>query len=51
MVLQRLSPAERVAFVLHDIFGVPFGSINPVMRGGFRMLGIRQFLLLTLDDR
>jgi len=27
VVLQRLSPAERVVFVLHDIFGVPFGSI------------------------
>ena len=28
VVLQRLSPAERVVFVLHDIFGVPFGSIG-----------------------
>ena len=27
VVLQRLSPAERVAFVLHDIFGVPFDSV------------------------
>ncbi len=27
VVLQRLSPAERVVFVLHDIFGVPFSSI------------------------
>ncbi len=27
VVLQRLSPAERVVFVLHDIFGVPFGLI------------------------
>jgi RNA polymerase sigma-70 factor (ECF subfamily) len=27
VVLQRLSPAERVVFVLHDIFGIPFGSI------------------------
>ena len=27
VVLQRLSPAERVVLVLHDIFGVPFGSI------------------------
>jgi len=26
-------------------------AYNPVMRGGFRMLGIKQFLLLTLDDR
>ena len=27
VVLERLSPAERVAFVLHDIFGVPFDTI------------------------
>ncbi|QLL07417.1 RNA polymerase sigma factor SigI [Mycobacterium vicinigordonae] len=26
-VLRRLSPSERVAFVLHDVFGVPFDSI------------------------
>lgn len=26
-VLLRLSPAERVAFVLHDVFGVPFDAI------------------------
>jgi RNA polymerase sigma-70 factor, ECF subfamily len=27
VVLQRLSAAERVVFVLHDIFGVPFDSV------------------------
>jgi RNA polymerase sigma factor (sigma-70 family) len=27
IVLDRLAPAERVAFVLHDMFGVPFGDI------------------------
>lgn len=27
-VLRRLTPAERVAFVLHDVFGVPFDSIS-----------------------
>jgi RNA polymerase sigma-70 factor (ECF subfamily) len=26
-VLQRLSPGERVAFVLHDVFGMPFEEI------------------------
>lgn len=26
-VLRRLSPGERVAFVLHDVFGVPFDEI------------------------
>jgi RNA polymerase sigma-70 factor (ECF subfamily) len=27
VMLQRLSPAERVVFVLHDIFSVPFESV------------------------
>jgi RNA polymerase sigma-70 factor, ECF subfamily len=27
-VLRRLSPGERVAFVLHDVFGVPFDAIS-----------------------
>ena len=27
VVLQRLSPAERVVFVLHDIFRMPFGAV------------------------
>ena len=27
VVLQRLSPAERVAFVLRDVFGLPFDTI------------------------
>jgi RNA polymerase sigma factor (sigma-70 family) len=27
VVLDTLTPAERLAFVLHDIFGVPFGQI------------------------
>ncbi len=31
VVLDRLSPAERVAFVLHDMFAVPFGEIAPVL--------------------
>jgi RNA polymerase sigma-70 factor (ECF subfamily) len=26
-VLRRLSPGERVAFVLHDVFGVPFDAV------------------------
>ncbi|ANW19724.1 RNA polymerase sigma factor SigJ [Streptomyces clavuligerus] len=26
-VLERLTPAERTAFVLHDVFAVPFGEI------------------------
>lgn len=30
-VLQRLSPAERVAFVFHDVFGVPFDEIAGIV--------------------
>jgi len=32
VVLDTLSPAERVAFVLHDMFGVPFDEIAPIVR-------------------
>lgn len=31
VVLDRLAPAERVAFVLHDLFAVPFAEIAPVV--------------------
>jgi RNA polymerase sigma factor (sigma-70 family) len=31
VVLQSLSPAERLSFVLHDMFGVPFGDIGPIV--------------------
>ncbi|MEV5599790.1 sigma-70 family RNA polymerase sigma factor [Streptomyces sp. NPDC052496] len=31
VVLDRLGPAERVAFVLHDMFAVPFDEIAPVV--------------------
>jgi RNA polymerase sigma factor (sigma-70 family) len=31
VVLDTLSPAERLAFVLHDLFGVPFEEIGPMM--------------------
>lgn len=31
VVLERLSPAERLAFVLHDVFAVPFGEIAPIV--------------------
>src|SRR5262249_56758879 len=31
VVLQTLSPPERLAFVLHDIFAVPFEEIAPVV--------------------
>lgn len=28
VVLESLSPAERTAFVLHDVFGLPFGEVG-----------------------
>jgi RNA polymerase sigma factor (sigma-70 family) len=31
VVLDRLAPAERVAFVLHDLFAVPFDEIAPIV--------------------
>jgi RNA polymerase sigma factor (sigma-70 family) len=31
IVLDRLAPAERVAFVLHDVFGLPFAEIAPLI--------------------
>jgi RNA polymerase sigma factor (sigma-70 family) len=31
VVLERLSPAERLAFVLHDMFAVPFDEIGPIV--------------------
>jgi RNA polymerase sigma-70 factor (ECF subfamily) len=31
VVLETLAPAERVAFVLHDVFGVPFVEIAPIV--------------------
>ncbi|RLU85044.1 RNA polymerase subunit sigma-70 [Streptomyces griseocarneus] len=31
VVLETLAPAERLAFVLHDMFGVPFDEIAPMV--------------------
>jgi len=31
VVLETLAPAERVAFVLHDMFAVPFDDIAPIV--------------------
>ena len=31
VVLETLSPTERLAFVLHDMFGVPFEEIAPIV--------------------
>src|SRR5579863_3513250 len=31
VVLETLAPAERVAFVLHDIFGIPFEEVARIL--------------------
>src|SRR6202011_2730391 len=31
VLLETLSPAERVAFVLHDLFDLPFAEIAPIV--------------------
>ena len=31
VVLETLNPAERLAFVLHDMFGIPFDEIAPIV--------------------
>ncbi len=40
VVLQTLAPAERVAFVLHDMFDLPFDEIAPIV--GRSMVAARQ---------
>lgn len=44
VVLDSLNPAERLAFVLHDMFDLPFGDIAPVVgrsEAGARQLASR----------
>ena len=44
VVLESLTPAERLSFVLHDVFGVPFDEIAPVVErspGAARQLASR----------
>jgi RNA polymerase sigma-70 factor (ECF subfamily) len=41
VVLDMLEPAERLAFVLHDMFAVPFGEIAPIV--GRTPAAARQF--------
>lgn len=31
VVLETMTPAERVAFILHDVFGYPFGDIGDIV--------------------
>src|SRR5260370_6466956 len=32
MFLERMSPAERVVFVLHDVFDFPFEKVAPMVK-------------------
>ena len=44
VVLESLTPPERLAFVLHDVFGMPFDEIAPVVErspGATRQLASR----------
>lgn len=44
LVLESLDPAERLAFVLHDAFAVPFAEIGPIVdrsTGATKMLASR----------
>ena len=44
VVLETLGPAERLAFVLHDMFGIPFEEIAPIVErspAGTRQLASR----------
>jgi RNA polymerase sigma-70 factor (ECF subfamily) len=53
VVLERLSPAERVAFVLHDIFGVPFEAVAETVgrpEASCRQLARRGRLKLAASD-
>jgi RNA polymerase sigma-70 factor (ECF subfamily) len=53
VVLERLSPAERVAFVLHDIFGVPFEAVAETVgrpEATCRQLARRARLKLETSD-
>lgn len=44
VILDTLGPAERVAYVLHDIFGIPFEEVGPMIgrsAAAARQLGSR----------
>ncbi len=52
-VLDRLSPGERVAFILHDVFGVPFDTIGEMTgrtAAGCRQLARRARTQLARTD-
>ena len=52
VVLERLAPDQRVAFVLHDAFAVPFGEIASVLgvgEGAARQLASRARKIVAAD--
>jgi RNA polymerase sigma factor (sigma-70 family) len=49
VVLETLSPPERLAFVLHDIFAVPFEEIAPIVDRSPERDGDFEALLALLD--
>jgi RNA polymerase sigma factor (sigma-70 family) len=63
LVLDHLSPAERLAFVLHDVFGLPFEEIAPIVdrsvaatrqlasRGRRRVRGVAPDVAIEHADR
>ena len=62
VVLETLAPAERLAFVLHDMFAVPFDEIAPIVgrpcgresgrvKGGPRCTGRGRHLLRACPGR
>jgi DNA-directed RNA polymerase specialized sigma24 family protein len=42
VVLETLEPAERLAFVLHDVFGMTFDEIAPIVSPGISEVASRQ---------
>lgn len=53
VVLDGLNPAERVAFVLHDLFGVPFDTVSEVLDRtpeATRMLASRARRRVRVDE-
>ncbi|MFI2705461.1 RNA polymerase sigma factor SigJ [Cellulosimicrobium composti] len=48
VVLERLSPAQRVAFVLHDVFGLPFEEVGDVV--GRSPAAVRQLAARARKD-
>jgi RNA polymerase sigma-70 factor (ECF subfamily) len=54
VMLQRLAPAERVAFVLHDVFQMPFDTVAQTMNrsaANCRQLARRARLKMQQGDR